>query len=87
MRMLVSLISVPLFLAPALAHPFSEPRPRQARQVVIPTQFERHVEELRGGEAHADHYLVIRLEIEALRRDNPEHREFLDRYLLSLLPR
>jgi len=45
------------------------------------------VEELRAGEAHTDDYLVISLEIAALRRDHPEHREFLDRYLQSLLPR
>jgi hypothetical protein len=85
--MLIALIASMLFLSPALAHPFSEPRPRDARQVAIPTQFERHVEELRAGESHTDHYLVIRLEIEALGRDNPEHREFLHRYLQSQLAR
>jgi hypothetical protein len=59
----------------------------QSRLPLAPVQFERFVEELRAGEAHTDHYLVMRLEIEALRRDNPEHREFLDRYLASQLPR
>lgn len=86
MRMLIALITSTLFLSQAaLAHSFVEPSPSRLRQVVIPAQFERFAEELRAGEAHSDHYLVIRLEIEALRRDHPEHREFLDRYLLSLL--
>ena len=85
MRMLIALLASTLFLSQALAHSLVEPSPRKLRQVVIPAQFERFAEELRAGEAHTDHYLVIRLEIEALRRDHPEHREFLDRYLLSLL--
>lgn len=87
MRIFVALIALTLLVPPAVAHPFSEPKPREARRVAISSQFERHAEELRAGEAHTDHYLVIRLEIEALRRENPEHREFLDRYLQSLLPR
>jgi len=85
MRAVIALIASTLLLSPALAHSFVEPRPRELRHVVIAAQFERFAEELRAGEAHTDHYLVIRLEIEALRRDHPEHREFLDRYLLSLL--
>lgn len=85
MRMVIALVVSTLFLSSALAHSFVEPGPRELRQVVIAAQFERFAEELRAGEAHTDHYLVMRLEIEALRRDYPEHREFLDRYLLSLL--
>jgi hypothetical protein len=85
MRMLIALLASTLFLSQALAHSLVEPSPRKLRQIVIPAQFERFAEELRAGEAHTDHYLVIRLEIEALRREHPEHREFLDRYLLSLL--
>ncbi len=85
MRMVIALVASSLFLSQALAHSFVEPRPRELRQAVIAAPFERFAEELRAGEAHTDHYLVIRLEIEALRRDHPEHREFLDRYLLSLL--
>jgi hypothetical protein len=83
--MLIALLASTLFLSQALAHSLVEPSPRKLRQIVIPAQFERFAEELRAGEAHTDHYLVIRLEIEALRREHPEHREFLDRYLLSLL--
>jgi hypothetical protein len=85
MRMLIALLASTLFLSQALAYSLVETSPRKLRQVVIPAQFERFAEELRAVEAHTDHYLVIRLEIEALRRDHPEHREFLDRYLLSLL--
>jgi hypothetical protein len=83
--MVIALVASSLFLSPALAHSLVEPRSRELRQAVIAAPFERFAEELRAGEAHTDHYLVIRLEIEALRRDHPEHREFLDRYLLSLL--
>jgi hypothetical protein len=86
MRMFMALTAFVLLLSPALAHPFAERRPREARWVVVPAQFERHMEELRGSEAHTDYYLVMRIEIDALRRDNPEHREFLERYLQSLLP-
>jgi hypothetical protein len=84
--MLMALTASLLSLSPVLAHPFVEARTRGMRPVVVP-QFETFMEELRAGEAHTDHYLVMRLEIEALRRDNPEHREFLDRYLQSQLPR
>jgi hypothetical protein len=74
-----------LLVPSAVAHPFAEPKPNEARRASISSPFDRHVEELRAVEAHTDHYLVIRLEIEALRRDNPEHQEFLDRYLQSQL--
>jgi hypothetical protein len=87
MRIIVALITSLLLVPSAMAHPFAEPKPRDARRVSISSHFERHVEELRAGEAHTDDFLVISLEIEALRRENPEHREFLDRYLQSLLPR
>lgn len=87
MRILMAFMASLLSLAPALAHPFVETRSREMRLGVFPAQFETFMEELRAGEAHTDHYLVMRLEIEALRRDNPEHREFLDRYLASQLPR
>ena len=87
MRLFMALISSLLLSSPAVGNPFSEPWPKRTRQIAAPAQFERSVEELRASEAHTDHYLVIRLEIDALRRDHPEHREFLDRYLASLLPR
>ncbi|HEU4378121.1 MAG TPA: hypothetical protein VFR73_06070 [Hyphomicrobiaceae bacterium] len=87
MRILLACITSMLFVLSAMAHPYAEPRPSDPRRVAISSHFERHVEELRAGEAHTDDYLVISLEIAALRRDHPEHREFLDRYLQSLLPR
>jgi hypothetical protein len=87
MRTSIALMSAVLSLSPVQAHPFVESRTREVRPAVVPSQFEAFMEELRAVEAHTDHYLVMRLEIEALRRDNPEHREFLDRYLASQLPR
>jgi hypothetical protein len=85
MRTVMAFIASILLLSPALAHSVVEPKPRALHQPAIAGQFERSAEELRAGEAHTDHYLILRLEIDALRRDHPEHREFLDRYLLSLL--
>lgn len=86
MRIVIALIASILFFPAALAHPFAEPKPREVRRIVVPAQFERYMEELRASEGHTDYYLVMRLEIEALRRDHPEHWEFLDRYLQSQLP-
>ena len=48
-------------------------------------QFERNVEELRAVQPYTDHYLVLRFEIEVLRRENPEYSDILDRYLERLL--
>jgi hypothetical protein len=54
--------------------------------VVDEKQFERAVEELRAVHGHTDDYLILRLEIDAMRRHSPEHSEFLDRYLQRMLP-
>jgi hypothetical protein len=69
----------------ALVHP--ESPVREDHRALAANQIEREVEEHRATEEHTDYYSVLRLEIEALRRAAPEHGEFLERYLQSLLPR
>jgi hypothetical protein len=58
----------------------------EVERVVDEKQFERAVEELRAVHGHTDDYLILRLEIDAMRRHSPEHSEFLDRYLQRMLP-
>jgi hypothetical protein len=86
MRMIFSMLCVLLTWSPAFARPVSDaPKPLDLRTVSTTNQFERNVEELRALQSHTDHYLILRLEIEAMRRDNPEHDDFLDRYLNRLM--
>jgi hypothetical protein len=86
----VLMAMLPFFVAPvwivrtsALAHFQQEPKVVEGRR--LPTSIERHLEEVRASHAQSDYYSVLRLEIEALRRDAPEHSDFLDRYLQSQL--
>jgi hypothetical protein len=71
--------------SPALAQAHREAQVRQGTQRAPSHGLDRLLEELRATKDHTDYYLVLHLEIEALRRDNPEHSEFLSRYLQSLL--
>ena len=86
MRLMFLMLCLKLTISAATARSISEaPRPFEVRSVLAPNQFERNADQLRAAQPHTDHYLVLRLEIEALRRENPEHKEFLDRYLKSVL--
>jgi hypothetical protein len=71
----------------AWAHCNLGPGTKKVRQILASSVAERDIEELRASHEHTDYYSVLRLEIEALRRETPEHGEFLDRYLQSQLPR
>jgi hypothetical protein len=86
MRIIYLVFCLVLTLSPVSARPVSEPsRPLERRSVLATTQFERNVEELRAGHPHTDYYLTLRIEIEVLRRENPEYNDFQDRYLKRLL--
>ena len=80
------MLCVLLTWSPVSARPVSDPPgPQDLRRVSAANQFERNIEELRASQSHTDHYLILRLEIEAIRRENPEHDDFLDRYLNRLM--
>jgi len=86
MRILLLIFCLMLTLSPVSARPVSEPaRPLEVGSVLVARQFDRDVEELQAANPYADHYLILRLEIEVMRRQNPEHSDFLDRYLRRLL--
>ena len=86
MRMLLSMFCSMLTLSPVSARPVSEPpTPLENRSMLATNQFERNVEELRAAQPHTDHYLILRIEIEVLRRENPEYSDILDWYLKRLL--
>ena len=57
------------------------------RDVLAASQFERDLQELRAAQRHTDYYSILRLEIDVMRRESPEHSQFLDRYLQQLLPK
>ena len=86
MRIIYLVFCLMLTLSPVSARPVSEPpKPLERRSVSATTQFERNVEELRAGHPNTDYHLTLRIEIEVLRRENPEYNDFLDRYLKRLL--
>ena len=86
MRILLLMFCLMLTNSPVSARPVSEPaRLLELRSMLATNQFERDVEELQAANPYADHYLILRLEIEVMRRQNPEHSDFLDRYLRRLL--
>lgn len=87
MRTCALLLCLLAFLSPALAHAHREAQARQVVQRATVDGLDCLLEELRATQDHADYYLVLRLEIETLRRDNPEHGEFLTRYLQARLPK
>ena len=86
MRLFLSMLCLALMGSPALARSLSEaPKPVEVRSVSAPNRFDRNVEELRAAQPHTDAYLILRIEIEIMRRGNPEYSDFLDRYLKRLL--
>lgn len=86
MRILLLMLCTMFAVPPVSASPhFEEPKALELRSVSATNRFERHVEELRATQPHTDHYLILRIEIEIMRRENPEHSDFLDRYLKRLL--
>ena len=87
MRTFALLLCLIAFHSPAFAHAHREAQARQAVQRATVDGLDSLLEELRATQDHADYYLVLRLEIEALRRNNPEHGEFLTRYLQARLPK
>jgi hypothetical protein len=86
MRVLLLMLCFALTPSPASSRPLPDaPRPLALRSVLATSQFERNLNELRAAQSHSDHYLILRIEIEIMRRGNPEHSDFLDRYLRRLL--
>ena len=86
MRIFLFMLWLMLTLPPAMARPVPEAlRPLELRSLSATNRFERNLEELRAAQSHTDHYLILRIEIEAIRRENPEYSDFLNRYLKRLL--
>jgi hypothetical protein len=86
MRVLLLMFCLMPTLSPVSARPFSEaPRRLQLRGVTATNRFDRDVEQLRAAQPHTDYYLILRFEIEVMRRENPEYSDLLDRYLERLL--
>jgi hypothetical protein len=87
MRTFALLLCAAPFLSVGAAYGAHEfPREEAKASVVTTEQFEHDRAELAAGEDHADFYLVLRLEVSSLRREYPEHRQFLDQYLKHLMP-
>ena len=86
MRIVHFMFCLMLAPSPLWARPHSEaPTPLEVETVLVASRFERDVEELQAAHTQTDHYLILRLEVEVLRRQSPEHSDFLDRYLRRIL--
>jgi S-adenosylmethionine:diacylglycerol 3-amino-3-carboxypropyl transferase len=86
MRILLLMLCLMLTLSPVSACPLSEaPRTLDVRSVLTSNQFDMVLEQLRAAQPHTDYYLILRFEIEVMRRENPEYSDLLDRYLERLL--